>query len=116
MINKQRLINTFCDLVKIDSPSGEEDEIASFLSKRLTELGFNILTDNYGNIIAKIGEGNTLMLSAHMDTVEPGRNIQPIVDNDVIKSKDMTILGGDCKAGIGAILEGVEAAFESMKE
>ena len=77
MINKQRLINTFCDLVKIDSPSGEEDEIASFLSKRLTELGFNILTDNYGNIIAKQGEGNTLMLSAHMDTVEPGRNIHP---------------------------------------
>ena len=38
MINKQRLINTFCDLVKIDSPSGEEDEIASFLSKNLTEL------------------------------------------------------------------------------
>ena len=52
MINKQRLINTFCDLVKIDSPSGEEDEIASFLSKKLTELGFNIFTDNYGNIIA----------------------------------------------------------------
>ena len=30
MINKQRLINTFCDLVKIDSQSGEEEEIASF--------------------------------------------------------------------------------------
>ena len=108
MINKQRLINTFCDLVKIDSPSGEEDEIASFLSKKLTELGFNIFTDNYGNIIAKQGEGNTLMLSAHMDTVEPGRNIQPIVDKDLIKSKEKTILGGDCKAGIAAILEGVE--------
>ena len=116
MINKQRLINTFCDLVKIDSPSGEEDEIASFLSKKLTELGFNIFTDNYGNIIAKQGEGNTLMLSAHMDTVEPGRNIQPIVDKDLIKSKEKTILGGDCKAGIAAILEGVESAFESNKE
>ena len=41
MINRDRLVKTFIDLVKIDSPSGEEDEIATELTKRLKQLGFN---------------------------------------------------------------------------
>ena len=49
------------------------------------------------------------MLSAHMDTVEPGRNIKPKVLSDRIVSDGTTILGGDCKAGIAAIIEGVES-------
>ena len=39
MINRDRLVKTFCDLVSIDSPSGEEDEIAAELMHRLEALG-----------------------------------------------------------------------------
>ncbi len=53
------------------------------------------------------------MLSAHLDTVEPGRGIKPIVDGGVLRSDGSTILGGDCKAGVAIVLEGLTAAMES---
>ena len=112
MINRERLIKTFCDLVKIDSPSGEEDEIRIELTRRLGNLGFAVQEDSYGNLIATEEGDDPLLLSAHMDTVEPGRGIKPSVDGDNIVSDGTTILGGDCKAGITAILEGLESIAE----
>ena len=109
MIDQERLVKTFCDLVQIDSPSGEEEEISQNLAQRLVALGFTVSRDGHGNVIAsEAGEG-PLMLSAHMDTVEPGRGIKPIVSGRRIHTDGTTILGGDCKAGIAAILEGLEA-------
>ena len=52
MINQDRLIQTLCDLVKIDSPSGEEEESSIELAERLINLGFNVTSDSYGNLIA----------------------------------------------------------------
>ena len=112
MINRDRLVKTFCDLVRIDSPSGEEAQIAIELQKHLEILGLTAATDNYGNVIATDGGDDPLLLSAHMDTVEPGRGISPLVEGDRILTDGSTILGGDCKAGVAAILE----ALESIKE
>ena len=114
MINQDRLIQTFCDLVKIDSPSGHEQEIAKDLTKRLAKLGFEVKLDSYGNLIASEGSESPFMLSAHMDTVEPGTGIVPKVEveSDKIISTSETILGGDCKAGITAILEALESIHE----
>lgn len=113
MINRERLVQTFCDLVRIDSPSGEEEAMAQELTKRLTVLGFNVARDAHGNLIASEKGERPLMLSAHMDTVEPGRGIKPRVGPERIESDGTTILGGDCKAGIAAILEGLTAIRES---
>ena len=112
MINEDRLVKTFCDLVQIDSPSDEEEEVAQDLSRRLEALGFEILRDAHGNLIAREDGENPLLLSAHMDTVEPGRGIKPTIEGDRIVSDGTTILGGDCKAGVAAILEGLESVVE----
>ncbi len=40
-----------------------------------------------------------------MDTVEPGRNIKPILQNSIIKSDGATILGADDKAAIAVLIE-----------
>ena len=112
MITRDRLVKTFCELASIDSPSTEEEEIALHLVGRLEKLGLNVDRDDYGNIIANDGRDDPIMLSAHMDTVEPGRGVKPSVDGDRIVSDGTTILGGDCKAGVSAILE----ALESVKE
>ncbi len=109
MIEPERLIQTFCDLVRIDSPSGEEEAIAVALSAKLTDLGFTIIRDHHGNLLASEEGVDPLLLSAHMDTVEPGRGVIPVVENDQIRSDGTTILGGDCKAGIAAILEALES-------
>ena len=73
MINRDRLVRTFCDLARIDSVSSEEEEIALHLIERLETLGLNVFRDDYGNVIANDGREDPLLLSAHMDTVEPGR-------------------------------------------
>ena len=112
MINRDRLVKTFCDLVKIDSPSGEEEAMAVHLQRRLEALGLKTVRDDYGNVIAGDGGQDPLLLSAHMDTVEPGRGIKPRVDGDRVVSDGTTILGGDCKAGVAAIIEALESIDE----
>ena len=112
MIKQERLVGSFFDLVRIDSPSDEEEEMALHLTDRLSRLGFSVARDAHGNVIASEDGDNPLLLSAHMDTVEPGRGIQPIIKGDRITSDGTTILGGDCKAGVAAILEGLESVGE----
>lgn len=114
MINRDRLVQTFLDLVAIDSPSGDENAIAAELERRLAELGVKPSQDAAGNVIARLaGEGDAVLLSAHMDTVEPGRGIRPVWDGpDIIRSDGTTILGADNKAGCAVILEAVASVME----
>lgn len=109
MIDQKRLVESFCRLVRIDSPSEEEEEVANYLQEHLTDIGFHVSRDLHGNLIASEDGESPILLSAHMDTVEPGRGIKPQVTGDVITSDGTTILGGDCKAGIAAILEGLQS-------
>lgn len=113
MVNQKKLVKTFLDLVKIDSPSGHEGKMADEVVARLKALGFKVSKDSYGNVIGKLkGEGEPIMVNAHLDTVEPGRGIKPIIEEDIIKTDGTTVLGGDPKAGVAAILE----ALTSLKE
>ena len=116
MINRDRIIQTFCNLVQIDSPSGEEEEMAQEIIERLEKLGLETRRDSYGNIVASDGREHPILLSAHLDTVEPGRGIKPTVKGERIMSDGSTILGGDCKAGISAILEALESVIEDGED
>ena len=109
MSDQERLVNAFCDLVRIDSPSGEEWDVAQHVTDRLVDLGFQVERDAHGNVIAGEDGDRPLLLSAHMDTVDPGRSIRPQLVGDRVTSDGNTILGGDCKAGVAAILEALEA-------
>ena len=114
MADQERLVTTLMELIKIDSPSGEEDAMDAEVSTRLESLGLKVSHDSYNNVIAQLpGEGLPIMLSAHLDTVEPGRGIKPIVDGGVVRSDGSTILGGDCKAGVAIVLEALRAAMDS---
>ena len=117
MVNEKRLIESFMELVKIDSISREERNLADFLIEKLEDLGLEVIVDqagekvksNSGNIIARlrgnIKKATLIMFSAHMDTVVPGKNIKPICDGEKIVSSGKTILGADDKAAIAALLE-----------
>ena len=113
MIEQERLVASFCELVQIDSPSDEEEDMAIHLTDRLDRLGFTVVRDAHGNVIASEEGQDPLLHSAHMDTVEPGRGINPIIKGDRITSDGTTILGGDCKAGVAAIMEGLESVSEN---
>ena len=114
MVDRERLVKTLVELIRIDSPTGEEDEMDREVCRRLEALGFTVHHDGFKNVIAKLaGEGEPVLLSAHLDTVEPGRGIKPGLDGEVLRSDGTTILGGDCKAGISIVLEALTGVVES---
>ncbi|TDM04313.1 M20/M25/M40 family metallo-hydrolase [Macrococcus carouselicus] len=116
MVNQQRLVDTFLDLVQIDSETGHEREIADHLVSTFTELGYHVIEDDSqkdtgfgaGNLIVNI-EGDEakqpIYFSCHMDTVTPGKGVKPVITDDIIHSDGTTILGADDKAGIAVLLE-----------
>ncbi len=116
MISEERLVRTFLDLVAIDSPSGEEAAISEELARRFAALGATeVERDEYHNLIARFPgarAGEYLMLSAHMDTVGKDRGIKPQIRDGVIYSDGTTILGGDDKSGVAAILEVIRSLQE----
>ncbi len=123
-MNKDRLIRQFLDYVKIESPSYKEGNFAKILKEDLEKIGFEVMVDNSGkeagsdtgNLIGYL-KGNKevepIMFCAHMDTVTPCENIEPIIEDGVIKSQGNTILSADDKAGIVSILEGIRYIKEN---
>jgi tripeptide aminopeptidase len=118
----ERLLQTFLEMVRIDSPSGEEDAMRDYLIRRMEENGLPYQTDAGGNLIVEVpahqcGHERVLVLSGHMDVVPPCHNIQPMVetvDGDrLVTSDNTTVLGADDKAGLAPILEAVFFAMRN---
>lgn len=115
-LDTETLLQTFLDMVRIDSPSGEEEAMRDYLVQRVAAMGLQHHTDAGGNLIVEVpaqgcSHERILVLSGHMDVVPPCHNIQPVVeavDGDrVISSDNTTVLGADDKAGLAPILEAV---------
>ena len=117
LINQERLKNLLIELIKIDSLSRKEYDVAMRLKHEMEDLGATVLIDdagkkvdgNVGNVIAHFS-GNAqnaqpLLLSAHMDTVVPGEGIVPILDGSILRTDGRTVLGGDDKSGVAIICE-----------
>jgi tripeptide aminopeptidase len=106
----QFVLDTFLTLVRIDSLSGDEGAVADRLRGYLHDAGCQVWSDHVGNLLARRAGHEAgsmlppLLLSAHMDTVEPGHGIQPRIVDGVVRSDGTTILGADDKAGVAAIL------------
>ena len=132
-VDESRVLDLFLALVKVDSPSGHEQEIAKQLEARLNALGCAARIDEIGNVLARRpGQGDLagrppVLLSGHMDTVQPGIGVQPRVEDGIVRSSGTTVLGADDKAGLAAILEAlrvtqgagcrpVEVAFSVQEE
>jgi len=125
LINKERLRNLLVELIKIDSLSRKEYNIAMRLKREMEELGATVTLDDagakvggsVGNLIAQF-QGNrpsapALLLSAHMDTVVPGEGVAPVLDGDILRSDGRTVLGGDDKSGVAIICETLRVIKEN---
>lgn len=126
MINQERLKNFLIELIKIDSLSRKERDVAMRLKREMEELGATVFIDdagekvggNVGNLIAhfpgNVSEAKPLLLSAHMDTVVPGEGIVPILDGDILRTDGRTVLGGDDKSGVAIICEVLRVIKETQ--
>jgi len=124
-VNKERLIHEFIELVQIDSETGYEAEIADVLKKKFTQLGLTVTEDNSkektghgsGNLVCYLKgakeDVDTIYFTSHMDTVVPGKSIQPSIKDGYIVSDGSTILGADDKAGLAAMLESIRILQEN---
>ena len=120
-VNKKRIINTFLELVSLDSSPGNERAVARVIKNKLGKLPCTIREDqagkkiggSTGNIIVDFSpspgqeENPVLLLSAHMDKISPGTGSKPRISGDYITSANDGSLGADDLAGVTGIIEGL---------
>lgn len=126
MINRERICAEFARQAVLASPSRREGAMAAYLADRFRQLGAEVVFDEAGkklgaetgNLIARIPargkDSAPLMLSVHMDTVEPCAGVEPVLRDGVFYSAGETILGADDKAGIAELVEALEVLRENV--
>ena len=126
LINQDRLKNLLIELIKIDSLSRKERNVALRLQREMESLGAEVWIDDAGekvggdtgNVIAHFPGtalgAPPLLLSAHMDTVVPGEGVVPMLDGDILRTDGRTVLGGDDKSGVAIICEVLRVVKENQ--
>ena len=117
-VNRQRLIQTFIDLVTIPSPSWHEENVIDYIIQRAKKL--NIKWKKYPcgeshNLLLSLegtGKGRSVLFSAHTDTVIPCEGVKPVIGSTRITSDGTTILGSDDKSAIAMFIEGLTCIRE----
>jgi len=117
MINRERIIKVFLELVKINSPVLNEVDGMAKVEELFTPISDEVITDRTGErfgsgsgnrlfrIGGKTGTKPPLLLNAHIDTVATCIGVKPLVEDSKIRSDGTTPLGADDKAGIAIIYE-----------
>jgi tripeptide aminopeptidase len=138
VIPTETVLQTFLDLVRIPSPSGQEEKVRAYLETRLQALGISkqedllrnqasYVIDPVGSLIiyipSNVHAAKTLLMNAHMDVVPPCLNVQPVIktdpslagENRVVYSAGDTVLGGDDKAALAPMLEALTYSMKTNK-
>lgn len=113
------LIDLFCNLAEIPSPSLHEEKVAQWIKNYCDTHGISCRFDNYDNVYINIpATDNTkqsLLLSSHMDVIGDDSPVKTYLDGDFIRAEGRT-LGADDKAGVAnALLLAKELANSNMK-
>ena len=107
---QNKLVDLFCTLAQIPSPSGEEDKVSAKIVEILTSAGIDAKHDDFGNVIAKLPATDSskkpLLLSSHMDVVGDASplNIRISDDGQFIETDKKRTLGSDDKVGDSAAI------------
>ncbi len=124
MPTQNHALDLFLELAAISSPPGRERPVADRVAAELRELGLDVDEDaagaevdgNTGNLYARLdpaAAGERLFFCAHLDTVPPEGPIEPVVGDDgLVRNAAGTILGGDNKAAVVSMLEGVRRVLQ----
>lgn len=121
-MNEKRINEEFFRLLHINSPSKKETPLAEYLSSYFSNLGLEVMQNasisgTKCNLFIRIPANQsqnpeTILLSAHLDTIEPTEGIQLIQSNGRVSTDGTTILGADDKSGIVIIQEIVTTLLE----
>lgn len=121
-------LDLFLELAAIKSPPGDERAVADEVIAELTALQLEVDEDssgatvgsNIGNLLCRLPgrrEGGTpLFFCAHLDTVPPQGEIEPVVEDGVVRNSAGTILGADNKAAVVALVEAARRIVSERRE
>jgi tripeptide aminopeptidase len=99
MIRSDRLLETFLMLCRINSFHPKEEEVMQVLRSRLADAGVEVTADEIGNLLVYWpgtggrAEDDSVMLSAHVDTILPTHELEPVVRNGAVWSDGSSVLG-----------------------
>jgi tripeptide aminopeptidase len=121
---RERVAAVFTELAAIPSPSRDERAVADRVTVHLAALGLIVREDDTaaaiggacGNLWCRVsGEGDAaaILLGAHLDTVAPTTEIEPVLRDGVFSNATNTILGADNKAAVAAMLVATERLMSS---
>jgi tripeptide aminopeptidase len=137
------LLDLFTELCALPSPPGRERAVADRVRTELRGIGLDVEEDgsgpatgsDAGNLYARLaptnggGDGVPLLLCAHLDTVPFDGELEPVVEEGVVRNAGGTILGADNKAAVAVMIEaarrigaerrphaGVELLFTTQEE
>lgn len=117
LIQEDRLIDTFLELVSINAPTFQERPVADYLQRQFSRIGLRVEEDrtnpagrgDCGNLLIRMpgkdSSSPTIMLAAHLDTILPTEGLKVVERDGVFYSGGDTILGADDRAGVAIILE-----------
>lgn len=107
-LRENKLIDIFCNLAQIPSPSLYEDKVTEWIKSFCAENKLHFELDDYKNVIIKVPATNPemapILLSAHMDVVGDSSPINLQVEGDFIQTDGKRTLGADDKAGVACAL------------
>ena len=116
---KYEIVDLFCKLAEIPSPSLEEQKVADFIKEYCAENNLKFQQDNYGNVIIKVDATDCskqpLLLSAHMDVIGDDSPVEIYLDGDLLRAKGRT-LGADDKIGVANALYLAKKITETPEE
>lgn len=105
---EHKLIDLFCTLAQIPSPSLKEEKVTQKILSIFKENGIEAQKDSYGNIKAKITATDStkkpLLLSSHMDVVGDDSPVNIRLNGNIIETDKTRTLGADDKAGVAAAI------------
>ncbi|MBR3889155.1 M20/M25/M40 family metallo-hydrolase [bacterium] len=105
--NEYELIDIFCSLAEIPSPSLHEEKVVIKIQEFCQQNGISCKPDTYGNLYIYVPATDNakepIMLSAHMDVVGDASEVRLLLDGDFIKADGRT-LGADDKVGVASAL------------
>jgi di/tripeptidase len=101
--NDNEILNIFCELAKIPSPSLKEYKVIQWIIDFCEKNNILVRTDNYHNVYITVPATDVnkkpIMVSAHVDVVGDDSDINLEFDGQYIKDKGRT-LGADDKVGV----------------
>ena len=136
-----RVVDLFLELCAIPSPPGQERAVADRVIRELDAIGLEwdedgcgpAIGSTAGNVLCRVpgnvDGGVPIFLCAHFDTVPLDGDLEPVLDDGIVRNAGGTILGADDKSALAVMVEaarriveegrphaGVELLFTPMEE